>query len=123
MRSVITFTLPSPTSANDLHERRGSKVVKSAEYKAWITRAGQEILVQRAKMPLRQLPPGWFYARIRIALDDPADADNRHKALFDLLHVMGVTPDDKHLYGGSFGRSAKVARGTLVVTVRSIAKK
>lgn len=122
-RHSITLELPVPTSTNNLQRsnKNSGRRYDSKDYQTWSNLAGQLILVERAKWVKKGLPLDRpYYARIRISLRDPADVNNRDKALIDLLHRMNVTPDDKHLAGFSVARSPRVEPGRIVVTVRSL---
>jgi len=114
---VVTqiLTLPLPPSTNALHVGMGKSRRKSPGNKAWFTEAGIIINIDRAKKVFQPLGPGWYRTRIYWPAEDKADADNRTKSLHDILHTMGVTPDDKWLWGSSQERSWDVGKGTCVV--------
>lgn len=117
----LSFVLPLPTSTNRLHVGSGPGKRRTVHYAAWLNEAGWRINELRPGWPVRGLPANRLYrARLRWPVDDPADADNRVKALFDLLARMRVTPDDRWLYGYSAGRSPLVADGCCSVSVWSI---
>lgn len=118
---VIDLNLPLPPSVNALHAGTGAAKHRQKHYREWLRDAGWEIMSARPKMPIKALPPRCLYRiRARWPQYDSADADNRLKALVDLLVGLRVTPDDKLLDGGSFGRSPLVPPGRCLVRVWSI---
>lgn len=118
---AISLSLPLPTSTNRLHVGSGKASRRTEDYVAWRVEAGWEINRQRPRLAVKALPARcWWRSRVRWPLDDAADADNRIKALHDLLVTMGIVPDDRLLHGGSYGRSALVPPGKCSVRVWSI---
>lgn len=117
----LSLILPLPPTIWRLHVGTGKSQRRTPEYVAWLHEAGWRINEARPRWALRGLPPDAPYrARVRWPHGDGADADNRLKALFDLLVTMRVTPDDRMLDGGSFGRSQLVPPGCCSVAVWSI---
>ena len=92
----------------------------SNDYREWKDIAGHQILAQRAKAACKSLPLGPYAVHVLVPVSDRGDIDNRNKALMDLLHQMGVTPDDALLYDQRTTRSGNVARGTVRVTAWSL---
>lgn len=118
---VISLILPLPVSTNRLHVGSGKSKRRTEDYSAWREAAGWEIAALRPRLAVRALPAGcWWRSRLRWPLNDAADADNRIKALHDLLVAMGMVPDDRRLFGGSYGRSALVPPGKCSVRVWSL---
>lgn len=117
---VIDLNLPLPPSVNRLHAGTGAGKHRQKHYREWLRDAGWEIMSARPKMPVKALPQRLYRIRARWPQYDAADADNRLKALLDLLAGLRVTPDDKLLDGGTFGRSPLVPHGRCLVRVWSI---
>ena len=116
---MITLTLPIPPSVNGLWVRTNGGVSKSVQYNAWLQEAGWRINEQRKGQ--KWLPGGvWYWTDIRLPHSHLGDSDNRIKAVHDLLHSMGVTPDDKWLLGGTYMRCHSVDPGTIVVSVKPV---
>lgn len=121
MTARIALMLPLPPSVNGLHTGTGLSKRRHPNYNAWLQEAGWRINELRLRLAVRALPDAQPYrARMRWPRADGADADNRVKALLDLLVAMRVTPDDRWLEGGSFGRSDSVPPGLCSVVVWSI---
>lgn len=119
----MQFTLPIPTSTNKLHTGNGADKRRTKGYSDWLKVAKLTIMTQRLNNPIRQLPAGWYVARVYVPLADPGDIDNRTKALFDALKTMRVTPDDKWLFGHITYRSSMVPEGMCRVWVKSISSR
>jgi hypothetical protein len=95
-------------------------------YEAWKDRAMTEIVLQLPSMRFKALPPGNYCAGIMVALEtfagiDPVDLDNRLKAIFDLLHRMRITPDDKWLYSFVVSYDPRIAVGYTQIGVWPLA--
>lgn len=115
---MLTLTLPIPPTVNRLYARAASSVTKTATYSAWLQEAGWRINEQRKGQ--KWLPRDtWYWTDIRLPQSHLGDSDNRLKALHDLLHQMGVTPDDKWLMGGTYMRCHDVEPGKIVVSART----
>ena len=89
----MLLTLPFPPSVNGMFlNMRGRGRVKAPAYRAWISQAGADIL--------RQVCTPCFADHHRVSitidLDDKrnGDADNRAKAVLDLLVTHRVIPGD-----------------------------
>ena len=86
--------LPFPPSVNAMFFNvPGRGRVKTTDYKAWELEAG---------LMLRRQKPTIFSERVEISVDldetRRGDADNRFKAVADLLVKHGVIPDDSKRY-------------------------
>lgn len=121
MMQGIALTLSLPPSTNRLHGGVDRVRYRKPGYDRWLATAGWEIAAQRPALPVKALADGrWWRSRIRLPLADAADADNRVKALHDLLVSMRVVPDDKWLHGFNCGRSDLCPPGKCLVRVWSI---
>ena len=86
----MIVTLPFPPSVNSMFINvPGRGRAQSKDYKAWKIAAAWELKAQKAK-------PVTEPAEIRIDLDDKrrGDADNRTKAVLDLLVAQGILRGD-----------------------------
>lgn len=121
-RRRIDLTLPAPPSVNNARgtDPRTGGVYLKKHYQAWIRAAGTSILAARPKLASKGLGPTHYGVRVRWAEGDAADIDNRIKALLDLLHQMGVTPDDRYARHLSVGYSPAVPAGYCQVRVWEI---
>lgn len=108
----FTVTLPLPTSVNNLHTGNGDKFRRTSAYNAWRDEAGWRLNEARAKGLYSPLPEGWYWTDVALPQNHLGDSDNRLKAVHDLLHSMGATPDDRWLLGGTYMRSPDVVSGT-----------
>lgn len=117
----IFLDLPRPVSTNRMHTPAGRGKRRSDAYEQWRGEAGWEIAMARPRMNLKALPARCRWrSRIRISVDDRMDSDNPVKPLHDLLVSMGVVPDDRNLWGGTYGRSRLVPAGRIHVWLWSI---
>ena len=138
----ITLSLPMPPSINSTHGigkqrkkvyaidedygrvligfKERQKLYRRPHYIAWQNAAGAEILAARPRLPVRELPAGWYCARILVAASAPPDVDNIVKVTVDLLHWMRMTPDDQWLWRQSSTRSRRIEPGRCEVTVWSV---
>lgn len=92
MTTVID--LPFPPSQNRLHAKaKAGHVYLTSQARAWQRAAGWEWHAQRRRVePVR----GPYTARIILSSHGRrGDADNRVKAVLDLLVKLGVTSDDR----------------------------
>lgn len=118
---TFTLTLPLPTSVNRLYVGKGKNCRKTSNYAAWLSEAGWRMNEARAKGGYKPLPADcWYWTDIRLPENHIGDSDNRLKAMHDLLHEMGATPDDRWLKGGTYRRCPDVASGTCVVTATTM---
>lgn len=88
---MTTLTLPYPPSANRLWRAVKGRQIKSADYRAWLTRAALSVALQRPT------PVTGAYRLTLVATrpDNRArDIDNLIKPCGDLLVQCGVIPDD-----------------------------
>jgi Holliday junction resolvase RusA-like endonuclease len=107
---MYSLILPLPPSTNHLQTGAGRGRHDTPKYAAWQKEAGFELIAQRRTF--RNLGPGWFRTLIRIPADSRIDTDNTAKAVHDLLHRLGATPDDKWLWGSTQERDGDVTAGT-----------
>lgn len=94
---MIEIRLPFPPSVNNLHfnvQRRGR--VATPEYLDWQDAAGWELRAQRSRLPRKIKYP----VTVKIDLDNKrrGDADNRSKAVLDLLVEHQIIIDDSKKY-------------------------
>lgn len=89
----MEIRLPFPPSVNNLFVNvQGRGRVPSKDYKNWKDQAGWELKAQKPR-------PIQYRCKIDIDLDETknGDADNRSKAVLDLLVAHRIIPDDsKH---------------------------
>ena len=109
------FNIPLPTSSNALYVGHGKNKRQSPKYKSWLTQAGMEIIQARSEKRFKRLDVGWYRTAMYWPAEDKADADNRIKAMHDLLRHMRCTPDDKWLWGSKQERSWEIQPGTCFV--------
>jgi hypothetical protein len=118
---AFTLSLPMPPSVNGLYVGMGKARRRAPVYAAWHDEAGWRINEERAAGRFTPLKANcWYWTDVRLPLNHIGDSDNRLKALHDLLHTMGATPDDQWLIGGTYMRCADVPSGTCVVHARSV---
>lgn len=87
---MTEFRLPFPPSVNAMYSNvAGRGRVPTDDYKKWKNNAGWELQAQRIKPVAGQV-------EIKIDLDQSrrGDADNRTKAVLDLLVTHGVIKND-----------------------------
>lgn len=119
--SEATVTIPLPPSVNHLWVGMGKSRRKHETYVAWLHEAGWRINQARASLQCQNLKAGcWYWTDIRLPQSHLGDSDNRIKAIHDLLHGMGLTPDDKWLLGGTYMRCHDVDPGCCVVSARTV---
>ncbi|MBF9050655.1 hypothetical protein GTA62_14625 [Roseobacter sp. HKCCD9010] len=117
----FTITLPMPPSVNQLYTGMGKNRRKHPNYSAWCNEAGWRMNEQKSAGAFGSLLPDvWYWTDVSLPENHLGDSDNRLKALHDLLHEMGATPDDKWLLGGTFMRCPDVVSGTCVVHAVSV---
>lgn len=85
---MVSLDLPLPPSTNRLYRRAGSRIIKSAEYRAWIHEAGLFLVRQHPKPIKGRVSIGVTVGQTR------KDLDNNAKGLLDLLVLHGVIEDD-----------------------------
>lgn len=114
---MTTITLPYPPSANRMWRNvPGKGTLKSAPYRAWISRALGEIMVQRAK------PVHGRYRLTIIAVrpDNRArDVDNLAKPIGDILATAGIVKNDSLAQSVFLGWSLEspVKDGSIIVSI------
>jgi Holliday junction resolvase RusA-like endonuclease len=94
-----TITLPFPPSVNSLYfNLKGGGRAKTGAYKSWIRAAGWTLQAQRPKAFTDRV-------KVEILMNPPrkncGDADNRNKAVLDLLTRHQVIEDDDHEFVAS----------------------
>lgn len=110
-----------PPSVNNLYKGMGKNRRRAPAYSAWGQEAGWRLNEARAKGLFRPLPRDrWYWTDIQLPANHNGDSDNRLKALHDLLHEMGATPDDRWLLGGTYMRNPEVLSGCVVLTATSV---
>lgn len=122
VQQSITLDLPTPTLTCDL-QSIGPQLAgfDSTHYAGWKLAAGHQISTLRAGWLKTGLPMKQPYiACILISDRSPDDADDRVKALLDLLVEMQVTPDGSHLLTYNCSRSGTLDPSRIVITVRSL---
>lgn len=120
-RAGFTVTLPMPPSVNRLYQGQGKNKRRTPACAAWFNEAGWRMNEARGKGLYKPLDPGvWYWTDVRLPENHLGDSDNRLKALHDLLHIMGATPDDRWLMGGTYMRCPDVASGTCTVSAASV---
>lgn len=111
--------LPIPPSLNNMfHNARGKGKagrIKTTAYKRWFDQAGWMIKADRSATGCQIY--GRFAAVLLISDKESGDADNRFKAIGDLLVSYGVTEDDKKNHAPLTMRSPSIARETCEVIV------
>lgn len=87
----VILAIPYPPSANRLWRNVGGKTLKSAEYRAWMDRAGWEVRSQRPRGIV-----GRYVLTVTATAPDKRrrDIDNLAKPISDLLVQSGVVGDD-----------------------------
>lgn len=115
---AFLISIPVPPSVNAMYANsrngRGRGRYKTASYKQWIDEAGWEIKAQNPA-------PVTGKYRLRISLPPiRGDADNRVKAVADLLVSLRLTPDDRHMVGLSV-EVLEEQRGHAIVSVEDVA--
>src|SRR4051812_32222866 len=114
---MTTLTLPYPPSANRLWRNvPGKGTLKSAAYRAWISKATGEIMIQRGK-PVR----GAYRLTIVAVRPDlrARDIDNLAKPVGDLMASAGIVQNDSMAQSVFVGWSleAPVKDGSIIVSV------
>lgn len=121
MIAEFTITIPMPPSVNGLYRGMGKNRRRTPKYAAWADEAGWRLNEARARGEFRPLTAErWYWTDVALPANHIGDSDNRLKALHDLLHGMGATPDDRWLLGGTYMRSETVLPGTCRVHAVSI---
>lgn len=114
----VRLYLPWPPSVNNLYINAGRKRVRSPGYRKWQDEAGWRLKAAR---------PPVFDGAVEVTLElcppdnRRADADNRNKAVLDLLVTHGVIKGDDRRYVKSVtARWVDSSVHSCVVTVRAI---
>jgi len=111
-KTWFTVTIPVPPSVNHLHaSAKGGRRYKTRLYRAWERDAAWEIRTQH---------PGHVIGKYALTLILPkirGDIDNRLKPVLDLLHRLGITPDDRHCVNARVATDIE-RKGMALVEVR-----
>ena len=120
MDHTVTFFLPFPPSANTLWRCVNGRFIRSSKYKKWQLSAVMRITEQRIKFPVfgayelnLQLPKGI----------NRGDADNRMKAVNDILQIARMIVDDKFCRRAAVEWSEIVGHDCLVTVTGDVAYK
>lgn len=104
--------IPIPPSLNNMFQNARGKEksgrIKTFAYKQWSEKAGWMIMADRSATGCQI--HGRFAVALLISEKESGDADNRFKAIGDLLVSYGVTEDDKKNYAPLIMRSPSIAR-------------
>lgn len=92
---MTSITLPMPPSVNAMYSSAGKRRVKSKVYTMWTQEAGLKLNTQHPK-PIK----GEVSIRIGLVAQSNRhqDADNRVKAVLDLLTTHKIIEDDSNKY-------------------------
>jgi crossover junction endodeoxyribonuclease RusA len=115
---TISLTLPWPPSVNNLYKNVGRRRVRTPAYRKWQEEAGWHL--QAARPPKLSGP-----VEVTLELCPPdnrrADADNRNKAVLDLLVTHGVIAgDDRRFVKSVTARWVENAVHSCVVTIAQL---
>lgn len=118
---MTQIILPWPPSVNNLYVNAGHKRVRSPGYRKWQDEAGWRL---KASRPQKFAEP----VEITIELCPPdnrrMDADNRNKAVLDLLVAHGVIRgDDRRHVQSVTARFVEGSVNSCVVTVEPVRAK
>lgn len=109
---MIELDLPIPPSVNRLHGKANRRVFRTTLYQTWLKSAGWELHISK---------PGKIEGPYRIEIGLPAtmrgDADNRCKAVLDILVSMNVTDDDRHCQFVSAEKRLGVPQGRCLIKI------
>ena len=109
---MITLTLPLAPSVNRLWRIAGKRMIKSAEYKAWLDEAGWMV-----KQQTRQTIDGEYAIHIKAQRQNKRrDLDNILKATNDLLVSMKIVEDDSQCVALA-AEWAKQSTAPMIVTL------
>lgn len=115
---MITFTVPTPPSVNNLFVNvPGKGRVRSQRYQAWAHAAGWAMRIAGWNPPLTL----GFRGPVSVTIlngNARQDIDNCAKGILDLLTEMQVIEDDKQVVGLHITRGGKPKEA--IVTVREI---
>jgi crossover junction endodeoxyribonuclease RusA len=92
---IIVIDLPPPPSANRLWRSIRGKVIKSREYREWISVAGGHWLQQKPASALKSID-GYYTLKIVISrsLGRRRDIGNFEKGISDLLQALRIIEND-----------------------------
>jgi Holliday junction resolvase RusA-like endonuclease len=86
----LKVTIPTPPSTNAIWRAVNGRVIKSAEYRAWITQAGLVLMSQRPKSVT-----GPCNVRVCCETNGRRDLDGYLKATLDLLVTHKLIDSDR----------------------------
>lgn len=113
---MISFLLPYPPSVNRIYRIFKNRLVKSAEYKAWIDEAHKSILLQGTHRRCWTSP-----VRVVAAVGRPdkrkRDLDNVFKATADLIEAAGFVENDHLIHAWNIYWSSDVKNGVFVTLI------
>lgn len=114
---VVVHT-PYPPSVNAIWRHVGKRVYRTPKYMTWLATAGQEWLVQRAKLKVKAIQ-GPFRATIILVPPDKRvrDIDNPIKCLLDLAKSLRITDDDSlcQKVSAEWGTAAQAPMGCCLI--------
>lgn len=98
MSASVTVTLAYPPSANRLWRQARGRVIRSADYEAWLKAASWEVRAAVAKTFDRKGVPGPYALYVLVCPPDrrARDIDNLLKPLSDALAKGGAVVNDCH---------------------------
>lgn len=115
-RCFATFLLPYPPSVNRIYRIFKNRLIKSAEYRAWLDEAHKALLLQDTERH------GWTSpVRVEAAVGRPdnrkRDLDNVFKATADFCEAAGFVENDHLIHAWNVYWSRDVTNGVLVTII------
>jgi Holliday junction resolvase RusA-like endonuclease len=96
VNKITLYISAPPPSANTIWRTYKGRTVKSAEYQAWLIKAGWEVKAQSKGFELPD--PSYWSTMLYIPRSKTrVDVDNCAKGAHDLLKTLGIVPDDRFL--------------------------
>ena len=96
MTQITIYIDEPPPSANTIWRTYKGRTVKSAEYQAWLVKAGWEVKAQSKGFKIPD-PSYWSTVLYLPRSKTRCDVDNMAKGAHDLLKTLGIVPDDRFL--------------------------